>query len=167
MVSQVASFVEERRLAMQARLDADKTQAERNQMGQFATPSELAQEVLQYGISKLGEGPRIRFLDPAIGTGSFYSALRRVAGEDRVEVAVGYEVDPHYGEAAAELWRDTGLLLRLEDFTRAQPTAEVGGFNLLICNPPYVRHHHMSSDEKVRLRMCARAACGVEISGLA
>ena len=37
---------EERRLAVQAELDAAKDQTERNRMGQFATPTELAVQIL-------------------------------------------------------------------------------------------------------------------------
>ena len=40
-------------------------------------------------------------------------------------------------------------------------------FNLLICNPPYVRHHHLVNGEKTRLQDVTKAACGVRIAGLA
>ncbi len=69
--------IEGRRQAEQTRLDTLKTAAERNKWGQFATPFELALSLARYARKTLGEG-RLRFLDPAIGTGSFYSALIRV-----------------------------------------------------------------------------------------
>ena len=68
--------LEVHRSALQTRLDRQKTSAERNRLGQFATPTQLARDVLAYGLSLLPETMPIRFLDPAIGTGSFYSALR-------------------------------------------------------------------------------------------
>jgi len=37
----------------------------------------------------------------------------------------------------------------------------------LICNPPYVRHHHLHNGEKTRLQLRTQAASGVKISGLA
>lgn len=151
------------RLALQSDLDALKTQAERNRLGQFATPTELAGHVLKFGVSLLGDAP-IRFIDPAIGTGSFFSALRRTVPEDRIERAIGYEIDPHYGEPAAELWKNSGLELRLADFTTA--TAEHTS-NLLICNPPYVRHHHIGQSEKLRLQQLVRRNGGASIGGLA
>ncbi|MGH7099911.1 MAG: hypothetical protein ACREE4_19970 [Stellaceae bacterium] len=46
-------------------------------MGQFATPSLLATDVLAYARALLLETAPVRFLDPAIGTGSFYLALAR------------------------------------------------------------------------------------------
>ncbi len=158
---------ETHRLAIQARLDAGKDQAERNRMGQFATPTELAAEILQYAKTELEETGAVRFIDPAIGTGAFYSALLRVFPEDRLKCAVGYEVDPHYGQPAANLWNGTMLDLHLKDFTLAEAPADGEKFNLLICNPPYVRHHHIPSDDKRRLQALAWKSCGVKVNGLA
>ena len=158
---------EECRLVLQAELDAAKDQAERNRMGQFATPTELALEILEYAKQEMDGTRSVRFIDPAIGTGSFFSALLKVFPIDRVKCAVGYELDPHYGEPAARLWSDTVLDLRLGDFTRAAPTLEGEVFNLLICNPPYVRHHHIESQEKRRLKALLQQACAIDMNGLA
>ena len=136
-------------------------------MGQFATPTGLALEILKYATEKLGENQAVRFLDPAIGTGSFFSALLTVFPEGRVTGAVGYEVDHHYGEPAERLWNDTILDLRLEDFTLATLPADGGRFDLLICNPPYVRHHHIDIGEKRRLKALVWEACGIDMNGLA
>src|SRR4051812_30257731 len=87
--SDMTPEVELHRLSLQSELDAGKTQAERNKLGQFATPTDLARHVLKFGVSLLGDA-QIRFLDPAIGTGSFYSALRRTVEADRIGEAVGY-----------------------------------------------------------------------------
>ena len=43
--------IEARRLALQRDLDAAKTKAERNRMGQFATPTALARDILGCGSS--------------------------------------------------------------------------------------------------------------------
>ena len=158
---------EERRLAIQAELDAAKDQAERNRLGQFATPTELALEILEYARHQMDGTPTVRFIDPAIGTGAFFSALLTLFPEDRVRDAVGYELDPHYGEPAARLWNDTMLDLRLEDFTLAAPPSDGHRFNLLICNPPYVRHHHIQSGEKRRLKTLISESCGIDMNGLA
>ncbi len=158
---------EARRLALQKELDAGKSRVERNRMGQFATPPGLALEILRYAKAHLGETAKVRFLDPAVGTGSFYSALLHVFPADRIESSVGYEIDPHYGIPAAELWREAGLDVRLEDFTKATPPNRSERFNLLICNPPYVRHHHIAPDEKRSVQARTRNACGVAINGLA
>ena len=167
MNGKATTDLEKHRLALQEELDAGKSQAERNRMGQFATPTELAADILRYAAAHLGEGGKIRFSDPAVGTGSFYSALLDVFPRDRVDTAVGYEIDPHYGAPAASLWVETGLDIRLQDFTQADPPPDADKFDLLICNPPYVRHHHIVNAEKRRLILRAYAACGVKMNGLA
>jgi hypothetical protein len=159
---------EQERLSLQGRLDAARTQAARNRLGQFSTPSALATDILRFGVALLGEERPIRFLDPAIGTGSFFSALLRTVPLERIEVAKGYELDTHYGAPAHELWQNTPLELELGDFTKAIPPAsEAERYNLLVCNPPYVRHHHIVNVEKMRLQDVTEVACGVRIVGLA
>ncbi|HPA46153.1 MAG TPA: Eco57I restriction-modification methylase domain-containing protein [bacterium] len=158
---------EERRLALQARLDSMKTQAERNRLGQFATPFPLAGDILEYAKTTFPKGMPVRFLDPAIGTGSFYSAFLRVFGDITVQWAVGYEVDKHYSLPARELWNKYPLEIRMEDFIRAEPpTDESNKATLVICNPPYVRHHHMKGTEKERLHSLLSMRQGVSLSGL-
>ncbi|MXW48851.1 MAG: SAM-dependent DNA methyltransferase [Gammaproteobacteria bacterium] len=159
--------IEARRLELQQNLDAAKTQAERNRMGQFATPTALARDILGYAKRELDADTKVRFLDPAIGTGSFYSALLEVFPEECIDAAVGYEIDPHYATPAAALWQSTGLDVRQADFTHAPAPPPADAFNLLICNPPYVRHHHIVNGDKHRLRQLTRSACGLELSGLA
>jgi len=156
--------IEKQRLALQAEIDGRKTQAERNRLGQFATPTALAADILQYAASLLPEGEKVRFLDPAIGTGSFYSALRKVFPKKRIGEALGFEIDPLYGEPASALWANSGLTIKLADFTREEPSPS---FNLVVCNPPYVRHHHLQNGDKARLQFRTQAASGIKISGLA
>ena len=167
MAKKEISRFEVRRLALQEGLDAEKEQAERNRMGQFATPTGLSVDILRYAKTHLGKSTEVRFIDPAIGTGAFYSALLDVFPKNRVGSADGYEIDLHYGTPAAELWGSTGLNVHLEDFTQAKGPKDSERFNLLICNPPYVRHHHIVKGEKQRLKVRTQEACGVEINGLA
>ena len=110
---------EHKRLGLQKELDTTRTQAERNRMGQFATPLRLALDILDYAKSVLPEDKKVRFLDPAFGSGAFYSALHIVFPADRIATATGFEIDSHYGEPASSLWRSTGLNLRLWPSTRA------------------------------------------------
>jgi hypothetical protein len=159
---------EKARLTIQSRLDCVKTSAERNRLGQFATPTELATDILSYAKELLGGKEPVRFLDPAFGTGSFFSALIRVFPRKRIACATGFEIDPHYAEPAASLWRDAHLDLKVTDFTKAlAPGNGEPRFNLIICNPPYVRHHHVHAGEKARLQTKTIDACGVSVGGLA
>lgn len=155
--------VEEERMAIQRHLDSQKTALERNVMGQFATPTALAQHILNYALTLTGQ-TLVRFFDPAFGTGSFYSALREVFSSDQIESATAFEIDPHYGEPARRLWSHTGLDLHLEDFTAVQP---VGNETLIVCNPPYIRHHHIPEGDKGRLKLATQDASGMKLSGLA
>lgn len=156
--------IEDQRLALQASLDAQKSASERNRMGQFATATILAREILAHGLSLLPVDEAVRFFDPALGTGSLYSALLATVGDRPMDSAWGCEIDPHYGLPAQALWRDYDLRIDLADFTTATPP--VDGFNLLVCGPPYVRHHHMDTDTKKRLREAGEKAEGVSLSGL-
>ncbi len=156
--------LEERRLALQAQLDGCKAAEDRNRMGQFATPTGLAREIVDHTIRFLPKDQRICFLDPGIGTGSFYSALRAAIPGDRIESAQGFEIDRHYGAPAKALWQDTPLDIHLSDFTKAAPKGLRA--NLLICNPPYVRHHHLKDSQKAALQQRAEEVCGVKINGL-
>lgn len=157
--------VENLRLLIQSELDSKKTALDRNKLGQFSTPTALAREILSYGLSLIERDQQIRFLDPAIGTGSFYSALNYMIGHRQLEIAKGYEIDPHYAEPARKLWAGFNLDIDASDFTKAQPPRD--GYNFLICNPPYVRHHHIAADEKLRLQIESKDAAGIELSGLA
>lgn len=160
--------VESERLALQAKLDGEKTFVERNILGQFATPTALAEQIVAYGLSIMPQGMPVRFLDPAIGTGSFYSALRLASAGRDVMAARGVEIDPHYGVPAIELWKDTPLELNLGDFTKiAPPVEDDEKTTLLIANPPYVRHHYLSKSEKSRLQALVEASTGMKLSGLA
>ncbi len=156
--------LEDERETLQAEIDARKTRVERNRLGQFATPQVLAQDILKYAATLMPQGQPVRFFDPAIGTGAFYAALCRNFPKRRVLESFGYEVDPVYGEPASRLWREFGLVIELADFTQANPANR---FNLVICNPPYVRHHHLQDKDKHRLFVQTEQASGMRLSGLA
>jgi adenine-specific DNA-methyltransferase len=161
--------IEARRQTLQSLLDARKSPAERNRLGQFATPFPLAVEIARYVKSVATDSLQaIRFVDPAIGTGSFYSAALEVFGAERVERAIGVELDPAFCAAARDLWGPFGLEVVEGDFTRLvgcvdRPAAP----NLILTNPPYIRHHHFDRDEKKRLQSLTYRLTGVHVNGLA
>jgi hypothetical protein len=161
--------IEARRQTTQVALDARKSAAERNRLGQFATPNALAIEIARYVQSVAGGGlPTVRFADPALGTGSFYSAALTVFGRERIENAVGVELDSAFCDAARDLWADAGLDVVRGDFTQIvasnhRPVAP----NLILANPPYVRHHHLDCADKERLQALAYRLAGVNVNGLA
>jgi len=157
--------LENQRQDLQVQLDGLKTQSERNVLGQFSTPISLANDILQHAKNIMPKRGKVRFLDPAFGTGAFYSALNNTFAESRIEAATGYEIDDHYGKPASKLWSKTSLEYQLSDFTKQTPPDDDDKFNLLICNPPYVRHHHIG-DHKFRLQSKALESANMKLSGL-
>lgn len=159
------SAKEATRLALQAKLDAERTKHERNAMGQFATPPALAEDIVSFVETVRDMAKPIRFLEPSCGTGSFFSALLRFAGASSISRAVGVELDPRFASVARRLWATDGLEVVQGDFTSwAQTTDE--RFNLVITNPPYVRHHHLEADQKRTLVKRTVAELGLKPSGL-
>jgi adenine-specific DNA-methyltransferase len=157
---------EAQRVALQQSCDSEKTQKERNRLGQFATPPQLALEIVRFARELLPTEERVRFLDPAFGTGSFFSALLQTFDAECIEKSVGFEIDRHYADRTDRLWSGSKLELSATDFTDVAPPKEHDRFNLVICNPPYVRHHHLTAAKKTRLRRLTRSTLGRNLSGL-
>src|ERR1035437_2345987 len=164
MATGVAHITEERRLVEQVRLDALKSAIERNKWGQFATPAPLAISRARYARTLMVD-EKVRFLDPAIGTGSFFSALLNVYDAEDIAGATGVELDPLFADAARKLWAGQGLNIVSGDFTRQKPPVQ--RFNLVLANPPYVRHHQLSGEDKDRLKAQLVQSLQLPISGLA
>ncbi len=61
----------------------------------------------------------------------------------------------------------TGLQLHHADFTRAgPPETETGRYDLIACNPPYVRHHHLDSSHKQELQAIVSQWLKFQMNGL-
>jgi hypothetical protein len=156
---------EARRLAIQESLDAARTPAERNRLGQFATPPQLSLDIARYALERWqARANAVSFLDPAIGSGSFYSALRQTFPARAIGDACGVEIDSRFATAARELWGASGLRVIPGDFTSLAPDRP---YNLILTNPPYVRHHHLGREDKERLKALVADRFRFDISGLA
>ncbi|HQU41420.1 MAG TPA: Eco57I restriction-modification methylase domain-containing protein, partial [Pirellulales bacterium] len=155
---------EAQRLAEQRRLDQLKTAKERNKWGQFATPPALSLEIARYAWQRLRHRKGgFRFLDPAIGTGSFFGVFLQTFPHDRIEAATGIELDEPFAETAAAIWQRQGLRVIQGDFTKQEPQPI---YNVVLTNPPYVRHHHLAADDKQRLGNLVQTVTGLRLSGL-
>jgi predicted RNA methylase len=154
------------RLQIQGELDARKTQIERNILGQFATPPSLARQIISATLPFLSEDEPIRFLEPALGTGSFFEALHEVA-KHNLDSALGVEVDPGFAKASQAIWAGYPLKVVEADFTALDPSSVGFTANLLVTNPPYVRHHHIPTEKKQRLVRLSKRISGIQPSGLA
>ncbi len=161
--------IEVRRQSIQVAIDARKSGVERNRLGQFATPPALAIEIARY-VESLLSNPHedIHFADPSVGTGSFFSAAIAAFGEDHLKSAVGIEIDPAFADAAHNLWSESGLDVICGDFTQlVTESSRPRSPNLILANPPYIRHHHMNRADKERLQRIALKMTGIEVNGLA
>jgi predicted RNA methylase len=167
MTPPVLQEIEFKRQAEQAKLDGRKNPAQRNALGQYATPFPLALEIARFVRENWFQSSTpVHFLDPAVGTGAFYSALLHVFPKASIKSAVGIEIDHLVAATTRSLWSMEGLEVIEADFTRL-PIPGAPKFNLLIANPPYVRHHHLDKSAKQFLQAEVKATLGLKINGLA
>lgn len=155
---------EQSRSTMQETIDKKRSIEDRRKSGQFSTPYELAKEIVSFGLSLL-DTDEITFLEPCIGSGAFYSALlNETNGNHTITSAMGIEIDPIYYDCAKKLWNDTGIKIINDNFLNIKPDRK---YNFVLTNPPYVRHHYLSQDEKTHLAESERKETGINISKLA
>ncbi len=136
----------------------------RRGLGQFLTPPELAIEIMNCVREFMpADYPPIDFGDPSIGTGTFFSALRQAFREEQIASAIGVEIDKTVASITKRLWHKHGLRVIVNDFflTRKLPKR-----NLIVSNPPYVRHHYLSKAQKKLLQGRVSKELGISISGL-
>lgn len=153
--------VEQRRMALQVELDAQRSSSARNQLGQFATPTHLACDIMSYALKLHGDRP-VRFLEPSSGSGAFISALFACSPTPPSSV-VGYELDPRFVSASRSLWGERGAEIVEGDFLSMQPRKKA---TLVVANPPYSRHHHLTSEQKRSYKQICERATGLSVSGL-
>jgi adenine-specific DNA-methyltransferase len=163
-----ASLVETQRLSHQTAIDAARNLSERNRLGQYPTRFDLASVIVRQALTHVEPGAALTFLEPALATGAFFSALRAEVGDNFVLTqADGVEIDPKYVEIAQRLWGGEGLQVHRSDFFdfAAEPLHR-GRYNFLCTNPPYVRHHHLPSSYKLVLQARVAQELGLRVSGL-
>lgn len=162
-----SNAVETLRMRQQQEIDDSRSALARNQMGQFATPLPLAIEVVERALEHLSKDGPVRMLEPSCGTGAFFSALRSVAPPEKQFDCTGIEIDELFANAAKELWAGSGITIEQADFIAWSARAENSKrFDLLCANPPYVRHHHMTSEAKRVLQGRVASELQLTSSGL-
>lgn len=159
---------EENRADAQLLADESKSAEDRNRLGQFSTPFDVASKMVIEALEVLPEDVPIKFLEPALGSGVFFSALLRHAPQKRIVEAVGCEIDTSYGNIAKALWSTSGLCVLERDFIAfAKDPINYKRFSLLCTNPPYVRHQHLQFQQKINLQNLIMQQLGLHVSGLA
>jgi adenine-specific DNA-methyltransferase len=155
------------RFTLQKKVDESKSPEERNKSGQFSTPHPLALEIVMSVLNHLPRQAPISFIEPGMGTGVFFSALRLISSGRMIKEAVGVEKDPAYADVACSVWSQQGLTVEQADFLSfAADPKRANRYNLLCTNPPYVRHHHLEPELKRRLQALISQQLGITVSGL-
>ena len=158
---------EANRQAVQLTADAARDRSRRNELGQFATPPDLALDIARHVADLDCLGETVAFCDPALGTGAFYSAVLQAFGPERIRSAGGIEIDADLAQTARGLWSKHGLHVVTGDFFEDAARASCPEIpDLIVTNPPYVRHHHIAKPAKHHLSQMIEALTGTRVSGL-
>jgi len=145
-------------------LDQRRTKEERNRLGQFATPNGLAADVAEHALRYFPDHELIHVLEPAVGLGSLWDALLSKVIDQTLQGSA-FEIDIQVAEEARGLWSPSGLTVTTGNFTAQLPPAEEQQVDLLLSNPPYVRHHHLDLAEKKHLRQLSEVRSGIKPNG--
>lgn len=102
----------------------------RKDYGQFFTPSSVARIMAQWVVK---DSPKT-ILDPAFGLGIFYDEVIK-CGSSHISRFIGYEIDKNIIAYLSSNENKPKLKIFNENYLEA----ELGSFDGIICNPPYMR----------------------------
>src|ERR1039458_4468629 len=125
--------------------------------GQFWTPQWLAKIMAAWVVA---ERPSTLF-DPAVGPGTFFAAARDVGFAGNF---AGFEVDDTALTESYKLGLNPAELHEtiIGDFIGQQISR---AFPAIISNPPYIRHHRLSLEQKKELRQLSQHCLGFPLDG--
>lgn len=110
--------------------------------GQFWTPDWVAEAMVAY-VSRNTD----LVFDPGVGKGAFYTALKKVSPKKKF---FGTDIDPDIiSQAKEEGIFDSNAQLEVRDFI-LNPSKKL--FKAIVANPPYIRHHRLSQEQKDHFR---------------
>ena len=125
--------------------------------GQFWTPDWVAEAMVAY----VAQDTDLIF-DPGVGKGAFYTALRKIAPQKKF---FGTDIDPEViAEAQNEGIFDKNAELEVRDFILNPPQKL---FKAIVANPPYIRHHRLSPEQKNHFRKISLINLGDTLDGRA
>lgn len=131
--------------------------------GQFWTPDWIANAMIMY---ILGGNPKNIF-DPAVGPATFLIALKKKTKELNIHVKFyGRDIDPNVVNEGLKfgLVKEDLEGIEIRDFILDPPNTK---FDAIIANPPYIRHHRLSSEIKIYLKELSQKIMGSAIDGRA
>jgi adenine-specific DNA-methyltransferase len=128
------------------------------------TPPELASAIAEYAVSQMpAETFEIHFGDPAVGNGAFYSGLLKAAQKRDLHIAsaVGIDINPEQVVTAQKRWGRRGMLAMQGDYLHME---RLPRRNLVLANPPFLRHQAIEPHYKHELRDRASSIMGMRIN---
>jgi adenine-specific DNA-methyltransferase len=131
--------------------------------GQFWTPQWVAEAMVAYCLADGAES----VFDPAVGSGAFFIAAKEAARKKRRRINLfGAELDRDALRQAESNGLSTGDLEQvvIGNFVLRPPNKL---FPAIVANPPYIRHHRLSSSTKDSLRALSVELIGKELDGRA
>jgi adenine-specific DNA-methyltransferase len=127
--------------------------------GFVPTPPELVDRMVAKLFAGLPPQSSNRLLDPGCGDGAFIEGVIRWCEENNSDTPLieGVDLDPGLLTNALGRFRDRSQvkLLKLDYLT-----TELGSYDYVVANPPYVSISKLSEDEKRRYRQEFRSATG-------
>lgn len=127
------------------------------------TPPELAHAIATTALGYVADGINLHFGDPAAGTGAFFAALIQLVPPGRIASAIGIEISSSQVDAARWRWGARGMDVIQGDYLHLE---KLPARNLILANPPYLRHQGIPLDYKRELQQRASVLHGTKISGL-
>lgn len=128
--------------------------------GYVPTPDELADLMVEklFDNEQPADGDRILY--PGLGNGPFVQAVERYCSEHRLPVpdGVGIELDSERLSEAEDRLPESSVELQERDFLG--DTDDIGSFEYIIGNPPYVPIEGLDEAEKERYKSKFDAAVG-------
>ncbi len=125
--------------------------------GQFWTPDWVAEAMVAY-VSHDAD----LIFDPGVGMGAFYTALKKVTPR---RMFFGIDIDPEVISQAKEKGIfDRNAQLEMRDFILNPPQKL---FKAIVANPPYIRHHRLSQEQKDQFRKISLLNIGDTLDGRA
>ena len=141
-----------------------ETAVELKARGAFYTPAMVSDFIARWAIRSESD----YVLEPACGDGAFMqSAAGRLAELGRSEIAgrlVGVERSPE--EAAKAAAMAPGAHVRTSSFFDVEPGDLGNAFDAVIGNPPYIRYHGFTGEDRAK-GLARASAVGVQLTRLA
>jgi adenine-specific DNA-methyltransferase len=127
------------------------------------TPPELAHAITETALRYVANERSIDFGDPAAGTGAFFAALTQLVPRERISSAIGIEISSSQVEAARWRWSAKGMDVIQGDYLHLE---KLPARNLILANPPYLRHQGIPTGYKRELQQRTSVLHGSKVSGL-